>query len=69
MNTNKFNSNVGFKVTIEFSCPNMIDEETLNRDFGGDLMKAYKFICDDFRDNPYNFSEKEDVVKVERLKK
>jgi len=69
MSKNEFNKGIGFKVTMEFTCPNMIDKEALEKEFGGDLMKAYKFISDDFRDSPYNYSTREDVIKVEELAK
>lgn len=59
--------NVGFKITVEYICENMIDLEDFERDFKNDPMTAYKAMSDDFKDSPTNFSEKEKVVKVELL--
>ena len=59
--------NIGFKVTAEFDCPNMIDEETFNREYGGDPMLAYKAISDNFSDNPLNFSDDDRIVRVDLL--
>jgi hypothetical protein len=58
-------NNVGFKITVEFYCPDMIDEQTLNDMFNSDPLAAYKFISDDFNDSPLNFSQYDKIVKVE----
>jgi len=68
MSNDSNNESIGFKVLIEFVCPNMIDKETLMEKFGGDLVAAYRWISDDFTDSPYNYSTREDVIKVEKLK-
>ena len=52
-----------FKVTVEFICPNMIDDEVLREKFNNDPMSAYKWIAED--DNPYSFSESTKVTKVQ----
>lgn len=57
---------IGFKVTIEYICPHMMSEKDFE-EFGFDPMEAYRIISDDFVDSPVNFSESENVVKVELL--
>jgi hypothetical protein len=59
--------NIGFKVTVEFDCTNMIDEKTFHDEFNCDPIAAYKFISDNFNDSPINFSEDDRIVKVELL--
>lgn len=59
------NKNIGLKITVEFTCYNMIDEKTLAEDFNNDCFAAYKFISGDFTDSPANFSASEKIVKVE----
>ena len=59
--------NIGFKVTVEFDCTDMIDEKTFLDEFNCDPMAAYKFISDNFNDSPINFSEDDRIVKVELL--
>jgi hypothetical protein len=61
-------SNVSFKITVEFDCHDMIDDESFIKDFGSDAMLAYKFISDDFNDSPLNFSSDDRIVKVEVLR-
>lgn len=59
------NKNIGFKITVEFTCYNMIDEKTLADEFNNDCLEAYKFISDNFTDSPLNFSDSDKIVKVE----
>ena len=59
--------NIGFKVTVEFDCTEMMDEKTFHDEFGCDAMAAYKFISGNFLDSPINFSIDDRVVKVELL--
>lgn len=55
-----------FKVTVEYTCRNMVEQESLLKDFEGDALKCYKYISDDFKDSPYNFSsEPGKVINVE----
>ena len=54
-------------VAVEFDCTNMIDEKTFHDEFNCDPMAAYKFISDNFKDSPLNFSEDDRIVKVELL--
>jgi hypothetical protein len=61
-------SDLKFKVTVEYICPNMIDAESLAHDFNNDAFECYKSISDDLNDSPYNFSNKETVIKVEVIK-
>jgi len=61
--------NIGFKITVEFDCPDMVDEKTFHDEFDCNPMDAYRFISDDFKDSPLNFSEDDRIVKVELLKK
>ena len=49
--------NVGFRITVEFDCSDMMDEKTFHDEYGCDPMAAYKFISDNFNDSPINFSE------------
>lgn len=57
-----------FKVTAEFICKNMINEDEL-KEFNSDPLKAYQFISDNFGDSVINFSDKEKVIKVEIIEK
>ncbi len=58
--------NKTFKVTVEFICKDMIDEESLKDDFNGNAIAAYKMISDDFGDSIINFCDgQEKVVNVE----
>ena len=59
--------NIGFRITVEFDCHDMIDEESFIKEYGGDAMLAYKFISDNFHDSPLNFSTDDRIVKVEVL--
>ena len=56
---------LAFKVTVEYICHDMVDEETLQTQYGGDPLEAYRYISDDFTDSPASFSNSERVVKVE----
>lgn len=59
--------NIGFRITVEFDCLDMIDEKIFHDEYGGDPMTAYKFISDNFSDSPLNFSSDDRIVKVELL--
>ena len=59
--------NIGFRITVEFDCSDMMDEKTFHDDYGCDPMAAYKFISDNFSDSPLNFSNDDRVIKVEVL--
>ena len=59
--------NIGFRITVEFDCSDMMDEKTFHDEYGCDPMAAYKFIQDNFNDSPINFSEDDRIVKVELL--
>ena len=59
--------NIGFKVTVEYTCLNMVDEKILKEEFNNDPLAVYKFVSNDFEDSPDNFSESEEIVKVEIL--
>lgn len=62
-------SDLSFKVTVEFLCHNMLDEEEFINDFNSDAMLAYKFISDDFDEHVLNFSsDNGKIVKVEIAK-
>ena len=62
-------SNIGFKVTIEFECLDMIDKDTFKKEFNSNPLEAYKYISDDFNDDVLNFCEyrKGNILKVEVL--
>lgn len=62
-------NNIGFEVTVEFDCPDMIDEKTFREDFNSDPWLAYKFISDNFKDSPICFNEDEKITKIEILNK
>ena len=59
--------NIGFRITVEFDCSDMMDEKTFHDEYGCDAMAAYKFISDNFSDSPLNFSNEDRVIKVELL--
>lgn len=59
---------IAFRVTVEYDCPDMVDEKTFYEEYGGNAMAVYKVISDNFRDSPCNFTEVERVVKVEVIK-
>lgn len=59
--------NIGFRITVEFDCTDMIDEKTFHDEFDCNPMAAYKFISDNFKDSPLNFSVDDRIVKVELL--
>lgn len=57
-----------FKVTIEYTCKNMIDEESFKDAFKGNPLEAYKMISDNFNDGISNFCNDEgSVIKVELI--
>ena len=61
--------NIGFRITVEFDCPDMMDEKIFNDEYGRDPMSAYKFISDNLNPgfdqtyrnvfDPNSLSEKE----------
>jgi len=62
------NKNVSFKITVEYICPDMIDENYLRESFNNNAIEAYKFISDNFSDSVTSFSSKtEKIIKVELL--
>lgn len=57
---------LGMKVTIEFICHNMIDAESLQKEFDNDPMKAYLDISDNGNDSIQDFADDgEKIIKVE----
>jgi hypothetical protein len=58
---------IGFKVTVEYYCLGMIDEKTFIEKFNADPFESYKYISDNFKDGPDNFSDDNKIVKVEIL--
>ena len=63
------NDLIGFKVTIEFDCLNMIDEKSFKDNFNNDPLEAYRYISDDFKDSVLNYSNSEKIIKVSVLTK
>ena len=62
-------SSLSFKVTVEFICDNMVNDDEFTNDFNSDPMLVYKFISDDFGDSVLNFSsDSGKVIKVELAK-
>jgi len=59
--------NIGFRITVEFDCSDMIDDKTFQDEYGGNPMAAYKFISDNFSDSPLNFSSDYRIIKIEFL--
>ena len=57
-------ANKTFKITVEFTCPDMIDSETLRENFDGDAMAAYKFISDDFKEPITSFSTEDKILTI-----
>lgn len=49
--------NLTFLVTVTYRCPNMIDTETLNKQYEGNLLECWRFISDNFGDEPHCFGE------------
>jgi len=58
---------IGFRITVEFDCLNMIDIKSFQEDFGSDPVACYRFISDGFSDSPANFSVEDRIVKIEIL--
>ena len=60
-------STKGFKITIEYYLPNMIDEESLRDEFDNDLEECYRFISDNFNDSILNFIDSRDQEKIIKI--
>jgi hypothetical protein len=60
--------NISIKVTVEYYIKDAISEFDFVNDFYEDAFNWYKFISDDFRDSPENFTDNVKVVKVETCK-
>lgn len=58
-------NNIGFKITVEFDCPDMIDEQDFHEEFGCNPDAAYKSIA--INDSPLSFCKDQRIVKVEVL--
>lgn len=58
---------IGFKITVEFYCENMIDKECFLQEFEGNAEKAYRFISNNYEDSPLNYSTSDKIVKIEIL--
>lgn len=56
-----------FKITVDYYCYHMIDEESFASDFNNDPFECYRFISNEFEDSVFNFSHMERVVKVELI--
>lgn len=59
--------NIGFRITVEFDCLNMMDEKTFHDEYGCDPWMAYKSITDNFSESPLNFSNVDRIVKITSL--
>jgi len=59
------NKNLAFKVTVEFTCYNMVDENTLKKEYKNNVWECYKSISDNHMDSASDFADSEKVVKVE----
>lgn len=59
---------IAFRVTVEYDCPDMVDEASFYREYEGNAMAVYREISDNFRESPWNYTEVERVVKVEVIK-
>ena len=57
----------GFKITVEYDCHDMILENDFLKSFDNDPMRAYKFISDDFTDDPSSFADGHRIVKIELI--
>jgi len=64
---NDMAENLGFKITVEFYCPDMIDKEEFHDTYKSDPMAAYKFISNNFNDHPLNFSTDDKIIKIELI--
>lgn len=49
---------------VRHYCPHMLDDDSLNKDFNGDLLRAWKYITDD--EHPAGYSDTWELVAVER---
>jgi len=49
-------SNLGMKVTVEFVCDNMVDEDEFKKVFKSDPELCYRYISCDGEDHVMNFS-------------
>ena len=56
---------IGFKVTVVYTCFNMIGEDDFKEEFGGDPNRAYLAISDNHMESAANYAECEEVIKVE----
>lgn len=53
-------------VTVTYKCPNFITESELAEYYDNDPLRCYKYVSDNFGDEPFNFGEMlEDSIKVE----
>lgn len=57
----------GFKITVEYTCHNMILENDFLKSFDNDIMMAYKFISDDFNEDPSAFADSHRIVKIDLI--
>lgn len=59
------NKSLTFLVTVTYRCENMITQQELDEEYGGDPLEAYRGISDNFNDSPANFGDKvRENVKV-----
>jgi hypothetical protein len=61
------NESLGFKITVEYICPNMISADDLEKEYGGSPTVAYIYISDNYSDSPDNFATRHEILKVELL--
>jgi hypothetical protein len=59
--------NLGFKITVEFYCYDMIDEESFKEDFDSNPTKAYECISDEYQDSIENFTNESKIIKIELM--
>lgn len=69
LKNNFMEKNLGFRVTVEFDCLEMMDEKTFHDEFNCNVLAAYRFISDNFSDSPLNFASDDRIIKIELIDK
>lgn len=58
--------NLNFKITVEYICNDMIDAETLEKDFDNDLLKFYENLTDGYTEPVTSFAvDNGKIIKIE----
>ena len=57
-----------FKITVEYICNGMVDEEVFEKEFNSDAKECYKFISNNYESSVGSFSNEEKIIKIETIK-